>query len=434
MHSRAGARARDADPALAPPVPRRPHLAPGLPAHRRGRPGARRRVPELAAVVLRRPPLAGHRHRAPTCARPATSAISTQPGRLRGRRRRDRLGPHAAGRRVHARPTAVRTACPRLGLRRLGRHDERRPRQRQGRERLVRRCSSAGPCSTWPTCADHLGRDADAAALPRPPRRDGRRSSTSIAWDGAWYARAFDDDGRPVGVAGEERHQINLNPQTWSVIGEVAPADRAEPALRSVRRAPRHQLRPRPARGRPTTAATSACAARRPTRPGPRRTAASSATPTPGSIVAAAMLGRGDEAYRLLPADPAARPDGCRPLPDRALRLLPEHLRPRPPAVRHGPQRLADGDRRLDVRRRHPVDPGHPARPTTACALLRSSRPIGRASSPARFRGVAYEIEVQRAGPGSAVSLSVDGRPVEGCVVPLPVAGTTVVTVDAVVG
>ncbi|MGD8518662.1 MAG: glycosyl transferase [Anaerolineae bacterium] len=46
-----------------------------------------------------------------------------------------------------------------------------------------------------------------------------------------------------------------------------------------------------------------------------------------------------------------------------------------------------------------------------------------------RFRGVTYYISVTRAGPGNAVALVVDDRPVPGDLVPLPPAGTTQVTV-----
>jgi cellobiose phosphorylase len=48
------------------------------------------------------------------------------------------------------------------------------------------------------------------------------------------------------------------------------------------------------------------------------------------------------------------------------------------------------------------------------------------------YRGVTYHISVRRAGPGNAVSLAVDGQPVAGNIVPLPPAGTTDVTVEAV--
>jgi len=47
-----------------------------------------------------------------------------------------------------------------------------------------------------------------------------------------------------------------------------------------------------------------------------------------------------------------------------------------------------------------------------------------------RFRGVTYRIEVRRVGTGNAVRLTVDGRPVEGDVVPAPADGRTEVEVE----
>jgi cellobiose phosphorylase len=51
-----------------------------------------------------------------------------------------------------------------------------------------------------------------------------------------------------------------------------------------------------------------------------------------------------------------------------------------------------------------------------------------------RFRGVAYHINVHRQGPGNEVTLSVDGKPVAGCVVPLPPAGIAEVAVEVKLG
>jgi len=48
------------------------------------------------------------------------------------------------------------------------------------------------------------------------------------------------------------------------------------------------------------------------------------------------------------------------------------------------------------------------------------------------FRGVAYRIDVERAGPGNAISLTVDGRPVAGNLVSLPPPGQTEVVVKVV--
>jgi cellobiose phosphorylase len=46
------------------------------------------------------------------------------------------------------------------------------------------------------------------------------------------------------------------------------------------------------------------------------------------------------------------------------------------------------------------------------------------------FRGATYQIIVERVGRGNAVTLKVDGKPVEGNIVPLPLAGQTEVKVE----
>jgi cellobiose phosphorylase len=48
------------------------------------------------------------------------------------------------------------------------------------------------------------------------------------------------------------------------------------------------------------------------------------------------------------------------------------------------------------------------------------------------FRGVAYHLSVERAGPGNEITLSVDGQPIEGNVVPLPGDGQGEVRVKAI--
>ncbi len=50
------------------------------------------------------------------------------------------------------------------------------------------------------------------------------------------------------------------------------------------------------------------------------------------------------------------------------------------------------------------------------------------------FRGVTYHIAVERRGPGNAVSLTVDGQPVPGDVVPFPPPGQTEVAVQVWLG
>jgi cellobiose phosphorylase len=49
------------------------------------------------------------------------------------------------------------------------------------------------------------------------------------------------------------------------------------------------------------------------------------------------------------------------------------------------------------------------------------------------WRGVTYDIAVKRAGDGNAVSLSVDGKPIEGNIVPLPREGQTRANVNVTI-
>ena len=57
-----------------------------------------------------------------------------------------------------------------------------------------------------------------------------------VAWDGDWYVRAFRDNGKPLGTKKEKQGKIFINAQTWSVISGLAPKERAESALASVRK------------------------------------------------------------------------------------------------------------------------------------------------------------------------------------------------------
>lgn len=54
-------------------------------------------------------------------------------------------------------------------------------------------------------------------------------------WDGAWYRRAFADDGRAIGSSGGEECRIDLIAQAWSVLSGAGDAERAAAAMASVR-------------------------------------------------------------------------------------------------------------------------------------------------------------------------------------------------------
>lgn len=68
---------------------------------------------------------------------------------------------------------------------------------------------------------------AHAAALKTAAEQHG--------WDGAWYRRAYYDDGTPLGSAQCEECKIDSLAQSWAVISRAAEPTRAAQAMRSVR-------------------------------------------------------------------------------------------------------------------------------------------------------------------------------------------------------
>ncbi len=62
-----------------------------------------------------------------------------------------------------------------------------------------------------------------------------RQVTNDICWDGEWYLRAFRDNGEPIGVSAATQGKIFLNAQSWAVISELAPKDRADRAMASSR-------------------------------------------------------------------------------------------------------------------------------------------------------------------------------------------------------
>ncbi len=54
------------------------------------------------------------------------------------------------------------------------------------------------------------------------------------AWDGAWYRRAYFDDGTPLGSKGNNEARIDSIAQTWAAISGVGDSKRVEVALRSL--------------------------------------------------------------------------------------------------------------------------------------------------------------------------------------------------------
>ncbi|MBV8803171.1 MAG: cyclic beta 1-2 glucan synthetase, partial [Gammaproteobacteria bacterium] len=55
-------------------------------------------------------------------------------------------------------------------------------------------------------------------------------------WDGAWYLRAYFDNGQPLGSKNNEECCIDAIAQSWSVISKAAPLERAKEALNHLKK------------------------------------------------------------------------------------------------------------------------------------------------------------------------------------------------------
>jgi cyclic beta-1,2-glucan synthetase len=62
------------------------------------------------------------------------------------------------------------------------------------------------------------------------------RAAEDNAWDGAWYRRAYFDDGTPLGSSTNQECRIDSIAQSWAVISGAAPAERASGAVAEVER------------------------------------------------------------------------------------------------------------------------------------------------------------------------------------------------------
>jgi cyclic beta-1,2-glucan synthetase len=76
--------------------------------------------------------------------------------------------------------------------------------------------------------------DSGRAAWCRERSEALRAALEQNAWDGAWYRRAYFDDGTPLGSAQNDECQIDSLPQCWAVIAGVADPDRARQAMAAV--------------------------------------------------------------------------------------------------------------------------------------------------------------------------------------------------------
>jgi cyclic beta-1,2-glucan synthetase len=61
-----------------------------------------------------------------------------------------------------------------------------------------------------------------------------REALNTTGWDGAWYRRAYYDNGQPIGSTTSDECQIDALAQAWAIISGVAPPERAKSAVAAV--------------------------------------------------------------------------------------------------------------------------------------------------------------------------------------------------------
>ena len=76
--------------------------------------------------------------------------------------------------------------------------------------------------------------EGELAERWRQRARELERAVEDTAWDGKWYVRAFDDDGRTWGSAACDECRIDSISQSWSVLAGTGTTERAREALESA--------------------------------------------------------------------------------------------------------------------------------------------------------------------------------------------------------
>jgi len=254
------------------------------------------------------------------------------------------------------------------------------------------------------------------------------------AWDGEWYVMYFDHEGKPVGSHENRYGRIHLNAQSWAVLSGFAPAEHARQAMDSVYEhlSTKYGIKLStpgfngydPKFGGVTTYP-----------PGAKENGGIFLHPNPWAMIAEAMLGHGDRAYEYYSQiNPAAKNDIAEVYEVEPYVYAQNILGDEHPQFGLGRNSWLSGTASwcyqagtqwiLGIRPEYTglcIDPCIPSSWSGFEAVR-------------RYRGVRYEIHVERRGTGNGMMLEVDGRAIQGKIIPLPPTGTKIVNVTVKVG
>jgi cellobiose phosphorylase len=258
-----------------------------------------------------------------------------------------------------------------------------------------------------------------------------RATVLQYGWDGEWFLRAYDDFGRKVGSRECDEGKIFVEPQGWCIMAGIGVEDgRAEQALASVKEhlaTPHGIILQQPAFSRYYLHLGEISSYP----PGYKENAGIFCHTNPWIMIAETLAGNGDRAHdyytRINPSARESISDVHRCEPYVYAQMIAGRDAPT-----HGEAKnswltgtaawnyVAITQWILGIR------------PTFDGLQIAPVIPRGWRGFRAKrvFRGVTYDIKVERAGDGNAASLVVDGKAIDGNVVPLPKDGQKQVMVQ----
>jgi cellobiose phosphorylase len=272
--------------------------------------------------------------------------------------------------------------------------------------------------------ARRRGRDPDAAGYGRAAE-EMEKAVWSAGWDGEWFRRAYDDLGNPVGSKQCDEGQIFIEPQGMCVMAGLGIEDgRAMRALDSVAErlaTPHGIVLQQPAYSRYYLHLGEISSYP----PGYKENAGVFCHNNPWVMIAETQIGRGDQAHDYyLRINPSAR------------EAISELHKCEPYVYA---QMIAGRDSPMHGEAKNSWLTGAAAwnyvaitqwilgiRPTFEGLAVTPVIPSGWSGFDAVrvYRGVRYAIHAERHGPGNKVELEVDGKPVNGSIIPIPVTGS----------
>jgi len=286
-------------------------------------------------------------------------------------------------------------------------------------------------------CRLQIADSATQRAIRNTPEADYAQLASQMAaavlahgWDGAWFRRAYDAFGQPIGSATCAEGQIFIEPQGMCVMAGIGLDDgRAQQALDAVAErlaTPHGIVLQQPAYSRYYLHLGEISSYP----PGYKENAGIFCHTNPWIMIAETLLGRGDRAHdyylRINPSQREGISDVHRCEPYVYAQMIAGRDAPT-----HGEAKnswltgtaawnyVAITQWILGIRPEHTG--------LRIAPVIPASWPGFTATRVCR--GVTYHITVERRGPGNAVALTVDGRPVPGDIVPLPPPGVREVAV-----